>query len=139
MLGPGEISTDGHFSAHFQCSWWFNTPQPLLYSSSVFNWIHKVLYYLMPTYHSILDSFFRFYEALVLKIYCPRAPGWLSWLTGLNLGSRHDLAVCGFEPCIRLCADSWEPGACFGLFVSFCLCPYPTCSLSFSLSKINIQ
>ena len=27
----------------------------------------------------------------------------------LDLGSRHDLTVCGIEPRIRLCADSVEP------------------------------
>ena len=31
-----------------------------------------------------------------------------------DFGSGHDLVVCEFEPCIGLCADSSEPGACFG-------------------------
>ena len=35
-----------------------------------------------------------------------RAPGWLNWA----FGSGHDLAVHGFEPHIRLCADSSESG-----------------------------
>ena len=26
-----------------------------------------------------------------------------------DFGSGHDLAVCGFEPCVGLCADSSEP------------------------------
>ena len=26
----------------------------------------------------------------------------------LDSGSGHDLAVCGFEPCIRLCTDMWS-------------------------------
>ena len=38
-------------------------------------------------------------------------------------GSGHDLAVCGFKPRIGLCADSSEPGACFGFCVSLSLCP----------------
>ena len=32
--------------------------------------------------------------------------------------SGHDLTVCEFEPRVRLCADSSEPGACFGFCVS---------------------
>ena len=27
----------------------------------------------------------------------------------LDFGSGHDLKVCGFEPCIGLCADGMEP------------------------------
>ena len=53
-------------------------------------------------------------------------------------GSGHDLAVRGFEPCIRLCADSSEPGACFRYSVPLSLCTSP-CSLCVSLSKINIK
>ena len=30
--------------------------------------------------------------------------------------------VCGFEPCVGLCASSSEPGACFGFCVSLSLC-----------------
>ena len=49
-----------------------------------------------------------------------------------DFGSGHDLTVCEFEPCVGLCADSSEPGACFGFCVSLSL------SLSLSLSqKIN--
>ena len=60
-----------------------------------------------------------------------------------DFGSRHDLTLCGFEPCVGLCADSWEPGACFGFCVSLSfslsLCPSPprTLSLSLCFSKIN--
>ena len=54
-----------------------------------------------------------------------------------DFGSGHDLTVGGFEP--RLCADSSEPGACFGFCVSLFL-PLPhlltrSLSLSLSLSK----
>ena len=35
-----------------------------------------------------------------------------------DFGSGHDLTAREFEPRIGLCADSWEPGACF----SFCFC-----------------
>ena len=41
--------------------------------------------------------------------------GSVSWTS--DFGSGHDLIVRGFEPRIGLCADSSEPGACFG----FCL------------------
>ena len=54
-----------------------------------------------------------------------------------NFGSGHDLSVCGFEPCVRLCADSSEPGACFCFYVSLSLCPSPACTLSLSLSLKN--
>ena len=48
--------------------------------------------------------------------------------------SGHDLAVRGFGPSIRLCADSLEPGACFGFCASLFLCPSPAHMLSHSLS-----
>ena len=35
-----------------------------------------------------------------------------------HFGSGHGLAVHGFEPLIRLCVDSSEPGACFRFSVS---------------------
>ena len=49
----------------------------------------------------------------------------------------HDLTVHGFEPRIRLCADSSEPGNFFGFYVFLSLCSSPTHVLS--LSKINIK
>ena len=58
-------------------------------------------------------------------------------------GSGHDLTVCDFEPRVRLCADSSDPGACFGFCVSLSLCLSPALSLSFPLSlskkQINIK
>ena len=42
-----------------------------------------------------------------------------------DFGSGHDLAVCELEPLVGLCADSSEPGACFGFCVSLSLCPSP--------------
>ena len=39
----------------------------------------------------------------------------------LGFHSGHDLMVCGVEPHIALCADSSEPGACFGFCVSLSL------------------
>ena len=63
------------------------------------------------------------------------APEWLSWAS--NLGSGRDLTVPEFEPRVGLCADSSEPGACFGFCVSLSLCPSPPPRLSLSLSKIN--
>ena len=35
--------------------------------------------------------------------------------------SGHDLTGCGFEPRVGLCADSSEPGVCFGFNVSLSL------------------
>ena len=53
-----------------------------------------------------------------------------------DFGSGHDLRVGGFEPRIRLCADSSEPGAS-SESVSPSLCPFPVSALSPPLSKIN--
>ena len=50
-----------------------------------------------------------------------------------DFGSGHDLAVHEFEPRVRLCADSSEPGACFGFYVSLSL-PLPPLILCLSLS-----
>ena len=50
-----------------------------------------------------------------------------------DFGSGHDLTVCEFEPHVRLCADSSEPGACFGFRVSSL---YPSL-LMLCLSKMN--
>ena len=49
----------------------------------------------------------------------------------LDFGSGHDLAVLGFEPHVRLCADSVKP-AWDSVFLSLCLSP-----TWLSLSKIN--
>ena len=60
-----------------------------------------------------------------------------------DFGSGPDLTVGEFEPRVGLCADSSEPGACFGFRVSFSLCPSPARTLFFSLSLsqkyINIK
>ena len=50
-----------------------------------------------------------------------------------DFSSGHDLEpqVHEFKPCVRLCADSSEPGAWFGFCLSLSL------SFSLSLSKIN--
>ena len=62
-------------------------------------------------------------------------PGWLSGLTvQLHFGSRHDFTARGLKPRIELCADSSEPGACFGFCVS--LSAPPPLMLCLSLSKI---
>ena len=45
-------------------------------------------------------------------------PGWLSWLSA-DFGLGHDLTVYGSEPLVGLCADGWEPEACF----RFCVFP----------------
>ena len=47
--------------------------------------------------------------------------------------------VCEFEPCVSLCADSSEPGACFG-FCVFLSLPLPhLCSVSLSQKEINMN
>ena len=40
-----------------------------------------------------------------------------------DFGSGHVLMVCEFEPCVGLCADSLESGACFGFCVSLSVPP----------------
>ena len=64
------------------------------------------------------------------------APGWRSRLS-VRLQPGHDLAVCEFEPRIRLWADGSEAGACFQFYVSLSLCPSPIHALSLSVPKIN--
>ena len=60
--------------------------------------------------------------------------GWTS-----DFSSGYDLRVCEFQPCLRLCADSLEPGACFGLYVSLSLRPFPAHALSLSLSLLKLN
>ena len=57
--------------------------------------------------------------------------GSVGWAT--DLGSGHALTVGEFEPRVGLCADSSEPGACFGLCLPLSL-PLPAHAL-FSLSQ----
>ena len=52
-----------------------------------------------------------------------------------DFSSGHDLADREFESRIRLCADSSEPGVCFGFCVSLSLCLSPTHALSLSISQ----
>ena len=54
-----------------------------------------------------------------------------------DYGSGHDLTVREFELQVGFCADSSEPGACFGFCGSLSLCPSPAHALSLSVSKIN--
>ena len=68
-----------------------------------------------------------------LRISPGRLGGSVGWAS--NFGSGHDLMVHGFKPCVGLCADSSEPGACFWFCVSFPLYPSPASSLSLSLSQ----
>ena len=73
-------------------------------------------------------------------------PLWGTWVAQLvkwNFSSGHDLTACEFKPCVGLCVDRSELGACFGFCVSLSLCPsplalcLPTRALSPSVSKIN--
>ena len=52
-----------------------------------------------------------------------------------DFSSGHDLTIREFEPRVGLCADSSEPGARFGFWVSFSLCPSPARALSVSVSQ----
>ena len=52
-----------------------------------------------------------------------RLGGSIGWAS--DFGSGHDLTVREFEPRVGLCADSSEPGACFGFCVSLFLYPSP--------------
>ena len=64
-----------------------------------------------------------------------RLGGSIGWAS--DFGSGRDHTVCEFEPRVRFCADSSEPGACFEFCVSLSL-PLPcSCSLSLSLSVKN--
>ena len=65
-----------------------------------------------------------------IKLVLAGAPGWLS-----RLSSGHDLTVREFEPRVGLCADSSEPGACFGFYVSLSLSDPPQLMLCLSLSQ----
>ena len=60
-----------------------------------------------------------------------RLGGSVGWAS--NLGPGHDLAVGGFEPRVRLCADNSEPGVCFKFSVSSSLCPSHAHALSCSV------
>ena len=54
----------------------------------------------------------------------------------LDLGSGHDLTVCGFQLHVGLCADGAEPAWDSQPCPSLSLCPSPACALSLAL-KIN--
>ena len=64
-----------------------------------------------------------------------RLGGSVGWASDFYSG--HDLPVHEFKPCVGLCADSLEPGACFGFCVSLSLLLPDSCSLSLSLSLKN--
>ena len=38
-----------------------------------------------------------------------------------DFSSGHNCVICEFKPRVGLCADSLEPGACFGFWVSISL------------------
>ena len=55
-----------------------------------------------------------------------------------DFGSGHGLTVGEFEPHVRLCADSSEPGACLdSVSPSLSLCPSPVHALCLSVSLKN--
>ena len=58
--------------------------------------------------------------------------GSVRWASDSSSG--HDLTACEFESRVGLCADSSEPGTCFGFCVPLSLCPSLTHALSLCLS-----
>ena len=52
-----------------------------------------------------------------------------------DFGSGHDLTVPEFEPHVGLCADTSEPGACFGFCVSLSVSALPPFVLCLSLKN----
>ena len=90
-------------------------------------------------YHHSLSSraVFQLRPYVNLKLLTVGAPGG-SVGSASDFGSGHDLTVCEFKPCVGLCADSSEPGACcFGFCVSLSLCPSPVHALSQKLVNIK--
>ena len=82
-----------------------------------------------------------FYKLIPKEIRKFLEPGRLGGSVGQvsDFSSGHDLTVHEFEPRVGRCADSSEPGACFGFCLPLSFWPSPTHALSFSLSlsKIN--
>ena len=62
---------------------------------------------------------------------------WVAQSVGRPTSAQVMISVHEFEPHTGLCADSSEPGACFGFCVSLSLCPSLAHTLSLSPSKIN--
>ena len=62
-----------------------------------------------------------------------RLGGSVGWAADFSSG--HDLAVREFGPRVGLCADSSEPGACFGFCVSLSLSAPPPLTLCVSHSQ----
>ena len=120
LAEQGSEGLTGTCAAHFKDAPWngqHNCPLKLRYDSD------KLLIF------DTTSNRLRFRNVFLGSLGGPG--GWAS-----EFGSGHDLMVCEFKALIRLCADSSEPGACFGFCVSLSLCPF----LSLSLSKIiNIK
>ena len=118
-----------------------NWPWGKLSTCSKSQWISRRL-----KYHILIDSksvffpcyfqIYSFYSWNLINV-CSggRLGGSVGWAS--DFGSGHELTVGEFEPCIGLCADSLQPGACFKFYVSLSLCSSPTQALSLSPSKIN--
>ena len=63
--------------------------------------------------------------------------GSVGWATDFSPG--HDLTVREYEPHVRLCADSSEPGACFGsVCLSLGLYPFPVHVLACLLQTLPL-
>ena len=82
------------------------------------------------------------FKKILIKIQSHLQDAWVAQLVKVSdFGLGHDLTVCGFKPRVGLCADSSEPGACFGFCVSLSLSlsappPLVLCvSLSLSLKN----
>ena len=68
----------------------------------------------------VIGSSHQLYEVVTIIMYTlGHLGGSVSGVSDFSSG--HDLTAREFEPCIRLCADSSEPGACFIFWVSLSL------------------
>ena len=63
--------------------------------------------------------------------------GSVDWAS--NFSSGHDFAVREFEPRVRLCADSSEPGPCFRFCVSLSLTLPCSCSVTLKNKQTKIK
>ena len=101
------------------------------------------LRYLFPLIHSFREAWvaretdrfnFLLSSLLLCKSERQGCPGG-SVRQASDFGWGHDLAVCEFQPCVRLCADSSVHGACFGFCVSLSFPRSPSVSASLSLKN----
>ena len=116
-------------------------PEPKARVRRLTNWATQVPHFLQVSFGSLecfcVSVSVKYPESLSL-IFLHK--GHLGGSVGgaSNFSSGHHLVVCGFQPRIRLCADSLESGACFRFCVSPLSLSLPCWhSVSLCLSIIN--